>query len=518
MSLDITRLIDPDVFDHPVSKIKLIETHISWVVLTGDYAYKIKKPVDFGFLNFSTLEKRHKYCQLELLLNRRLASEIYLDVVSITESCDGLAIVSVADQGHEIIEYAVKMRQFSQTSLLDYMLSAGELDSERVSKIAAMVADFHLTTSVADKTMVFGDNDHLIKPVIENFTQIEQHLGSNIYAGDLADLKRWSKAQFDKLKSTFIQRKAKGFIRECHGDMHLGNLIWLDEKPMAFDCIEFNEELRWIDVISEVAFLIMDLQNRKHHKLANRFLNTYLEITGDYTGLKVLSFYLCYRAMVRAKVDVLSIEHTGASEKKRKLAISEFESYIELANTFARQSIPKLIIMRGLSASGKSTIAKQLSEELSAICIRSDVERKRLFDIDTGVSATSDIDAGIYSADASKQTYEKLQFLAEQIISAGYSVIVDATFLDHTQRVPFQMLAEHLEVPYIILEVTASAEELRRRIIERKDDVSDANLTVLNHQLSHKQALNDNETDNVINIDTEMDLDIQWLKEVIEQR
>lgn len=518
MSFDITRVIDADVFDHPVGDIKLLETHISWVVLTGDYAYKIKKPVDYGFLDFSTLEKRLKYCQLELLLNRRLAAEIYLDVVAIAGPSTSPVIVSATESGCEIIEYAVKMRQFAQSTLLDYMLSAGQLNIDHAARIGEMVAKFHMMTAVADETMSFGDNDSVINPVKENFTLIKQHLDTDSYTDSLAALQRWSLAKFDFLESTFQQRKADGFVRECHGDMHLGNLIWLDDKPIAFDCIEFNEALRWIDVISEIAFLIMDLQNRQHHQLANRFLNTYLEITGDFTALKVLPFYLCYRALVRAKVDVLNTLQADTSEKKRKLSLAEFESYLELANSYTRKPEPRLIIMRGLSASGKSTIAKLLGDELAAIRIRSDVERKRLFTIDIDVGISNEVNAGIYSADASKQTYERLYELAEQILDSGYSVIVDATFLDHAQRVPFQLLAERIQVPYIILAVTARAEVLQRRIIERKNDVSDATLGVLNHQLSHQRALDNDEAGYAINIDTEKELDVEWLTEVIAKR
>ncbi|MCK5394748.1 MAG: AAA family ATPase, partial [Gammaproteobacteria bacterium] len=290
---------------------------------------------------------------------------------------------------------------------------------------------------------------------------------------------------------------------------------WLDNKPVAFDCIEFNAKLRWIDVISEVAFLVMDLQDRKQPQLANRFLNSYLELTGDYNGLSVLPFYLCYRAMVRAKVNTLRLKQNDLTDEERKNAIDEFESYLELAITYTRQPAPKLIIMRGLSASGKSTVSQKLLDVIGAIRIRSDVERKRLFGITSTDTASDKIDSnintGIYSKNASQLTYAKLIELASIIIEAGYSIIIDAAFLKHEQRKPFQKLAEQLKAPYVILEVTAPEDILRQRIAQRKDDVSDADLAVLEYQLSNWQPLLEEEISTAVPVDTSELLDIALL-------
>ena len=284
---------------------------------------------------------------------------------------------------------------------------------------------------------------------------------------------------------------------------------------MAFDCIEFNPKLSWVDVMSEIAFLIMDLQHRQQHQLANRFLNSYLDATGDYAGLSVLSFYLCYRALVRAKVNTLRLEQKDLTIEEKEKTIDEFESYLELAATYTQQPAPKLIIMRGLSASGKSTVSQQLLDELGAIRIRSDVERKRLFGIVSTDNASdkvgTNINTGIYSADASQLTYEKLIGLTSMIIKAGYSVIVDAAFLKRGQREPFQELADRLKAPYIILEITAPAEILRQRITQRKSDVSDADLAVLEHQLANWQPLLEEEISSVIPVDTSERLDVTLL-------
>jgi hypothetical protein len=320
----------------------------------------------------------------------------------------------------------------------------------------------------------------------------------------LSELNQWSENEFARLETVFTQRKRDGFIRECHGDMHLRNMLWLDKAgPVAFDCIEFNPELRWIDVISEVAFLVMDLQDRRQQPLANRFLNSYLEVTGDYAGLSLMPFYLCYRALVRAKVDVLRLDQKNVSLQEKEGIIAEFESYLELALSYTQKSLPKFILMRGVSASGKSTVSRALVDALGAIRIRSDVERKRLFDIAATEHVTSDIDSGIYTQQASQQTYTKLAELASQIITAGYTAIVDAAFLNSDLLRPFQVFAKHSGIACIIIETTAPSDVLRERIAERKGDASDADLIVLEHQLAGWQPLGEAEADAVISINTD---------------
>lgn len=504
MTFNIANMLHPEVFDHPIDHIELIETHISWVILTGEFAYKIKKPVDFGFLDFSTLKKRHDFCEQELRLNRRLAAGIYLDLVTITSTADELHISGSG----EVLEYAVKMAQFPQSAQLDNMLTAGELKTEHMDAFARMAAEFHHDIDVAGDAVDYGDNHRVYQPVEENFIQIGEHIDTTPYSSTLQNLRQWSQDEFTRLENDLKQRKHDGFIRECHGDMHLRNMVWLDGEPMAFDCIEFNATLRWIDVISEIAFLVMDLQDRQQHQLANRFLNSYLEITGDYTGLVILPFYLVYRAMVRAKVNALRLEQKNISAEERDQAKAAFRSYLQLASNYTQQTRPKLIIMRGLSASGKSTVSQQLVDNIGAIRIRSDVERKRMFEYEATEDAADEVDQGIYSSQASQQTYSKLHELTTLIINSGYSVIVDAAFLKSEQRLPFQLLAETLAVSYTIMEITAPAEVLRQRIIDREHDVSDADLAVLEHQLSNWQPLLESELTSAVTVNTAEPLDI----------
>jgi len=509
-------MLNPMVYDHTVGRIELIETHISWVILTGEFAYKIKKPVNFGFLDFSTLQKRRKCCELEIRLNRRLAADIYLDVVAITGTSNRPRVAVVG----EAFEYAVKMKQFSQTALLDYMQENGELKFHHMDALARMVADFHQKVEVASEFVEYGNKSCLYHPVEENFLQIGEHLDTEPYETNLLELMQWSRLEFEKRELIFVQRKHDGYVRECHGDMHLRNLVWLNNRPAAFDCIEFNPQLSWIDVMSEVAFLVMDLQSRQQHDLAQRFLNQYLEATGDYAGLVVLPFYLCYRALVRAKVDSLRLSQQDITEREKEQFHAEFESYLQLATAYTHVSKPKLIIMFGLSASGKSTVSRQITDVMRIIRIRSDVERKRLFDMPLSVGASKGIeksvlDTGVYSELASQQTYAKLAELAAQVIDAGYSVLIDAAFLQHKQRKVFQQLASRLGVSYIILAVTAPPEVLRQRIIERKNDISEANLSVLEHQLTNCKPPRDDEKSMTINVNNEYKIDIEKLKNAI---
>jgi len=517
MNFNISSMLNSQVYDHPVESIELIETHISWVILTGEFAYKIKKPVNFGFLDFSTLQKRKRYCEQELRLNRKLAPDIYLDVVSITGTYNN----PLVGADGKAFEYAVKMKQFAQSAQLDHMLENEKLKLQHMDALAHMVANFHQTTEVAKDTEEYGSKNCVYQPVEENFKQISEHMDTEPYETKLLELMQWSRLEFDKREADFEQRKREGYIRECHGDMHLRNLAWINNGPIAFDCIEFNPLLSWIDVISEVAFLVMDLQSRQQYQLAHRFLNTYLEKTGDYAGLKVMPFYLCYRALVRAKVDSLRLEQQDITEEQRRQSYTEFESYLELATRYTQRQAPKLVIMFGLSASGKSTVSQQITDAMGFIRIRSDVERKRLFDvplrdkasaeIDSGIISKNSVNTGIYSAQASQQTYAKLVDITKQVIGAGYSVIVDAAFLTFDHREIFQSLASRLGVTYIIIEVTAPVEVLRQRIKDRKDNVTDADIAVLEHQLSNWKPLHEDERSMTIKVNNENSVEIDTL-------
>jgi uncharacterized protein len=503
----ISSLLHSDVYDHVVENIELIETHISWVILTGPYAYKIKKPVNLGFLDFSTLEKRHFYCKEELRLNSRLAPSIYLDVVSITGS-DQQAVFS--GKGN-IIEYAIKMVQFPQEVQMDNMLSTDQLQAEHIDALAKTIAEFHQQTDIANVNDSYGELEKIYKPVKENFIQLQQLITENKAIAKLSELEGWSQSTFDQLKPILAQRKRDGFIRECHGDLHLRNLVFINEKPVAFDCIEFNPELRWIDTISDVAFLIMDLQDRQQQDFALRFLNEYLEKTGDYAATQILRFYLVYRAMVRAKVEAISGSQMAINAPEQHEANIAFHDYLELAQSYLQITKPMLIINCGMSASGKTTLTQPLVEKLAAIRIRSDVERKRLFKLPAETDSSDAFNTGIYSPEASKQTYHHLAELAELILNVDYPVIIDAACLKYDQRELFHQLAIKKNVPFVILEFKAQPDTLRQRISGRNKGASDADRSVLEHQFLNWKPLQKNEQPNVIIVDTESSIDFDSL-------
>ncbi len=506
----IEQLQSGGCFDHPVTATQIIETHISWVLLTGPYAYKIKKALDLGFLDYSTLEKRKFQCEEELRLNRRTAPEIYLEVVTIG---------GTPNQPHlnkePAIEYMVKMHQFPQTALLSQILLAGELNELHIESLAQMIAEFHTSIDIASPSSPYGSTEAVSHPIHENFLQIGERISSAVLLKRLQQIEQRNSAFTHKKYKLFEQRKREGFIRDCHGDLHLNNILLLDGQPRLFDCIEFNPELRIIDVISELAFLIMDLEQHQRAKLANLLLNSYLERSGDYEGVRLLRFYLCYRAMVRAKVVTIRLEQSGLSAQDERDIHHDFDSYLQLAEGYSKEGHSHIYITHGLSGSGKTTLTKTLMQHLGAIRIRSDIERKRLF----GMRGDEQSDSTtIYTEDASRRTYQHLAELATAISEGGYPVIIDATFLEQSERNRFRELAEELALPFTILHFQASPEVLIHRIqtrVEKGTDASEADVTVLQGQINQYRPLTDDEMLEAIVINTEAE---HPLKEVLISR
>ena len=328
----IASLQNSNAFAHPTEHIRTIETHISWVILTGMFAYKIKKPINLGFLDYSSLQKRKYFCHEELRLNRRLAPHIYLEVVAFYGD---LSNPTMGGKGNAI-EYAVKMKQFPQHCLLNHMIENGQLSPNLVKRIAHRVADFHQQIDRARKNSDFGTPQQVLLPMTENFRTINAHLTEKALLNPLLPIRHWTWSQFNRLESLLWERKTQGFIRECHGDMHLRNIAFIDEEICIFDGIEFNEHIRWIDVISELAFLVMDLDDRAAPQLAQRALNHYLQETGDFGGLALLRFYQVYRAMVKAKVNAIRLAQGHISSSERQSLERVYRSYIALAELYTR--------------------------------------------------------------------------------------------------------------------------------------------------------------------------------------
>jgi aminoglycoside phosphotransferase family enzyme/predicted kinase len=444
-------------------RVDLLETHISWVLLAGDFAYKIKKPVTLPFVDYSSLKARRAFCEAELSLNRRYAPAIYLGLEPIGGTTEEPQLGTLP-----AIEWAVKMSRFDETCRLDHVCARGELTPELVSGLVKTMTAFHAAARPAPPESRFGEPGQVLASALENFEELRDLLPEARPA--LANLEEWTRREFERLQLDFAARKAAGRIRECHGDLHLGNIALIDGRATPFDCIEFNDDFRWIDQVSELAFTYEDLLDHRQPGLANWLVSEWLAATGDFTALKVLPFYAMYRAMVRAKVAAIRGD------------AAEARDYLDMTKRLSSRPQPILTIAFGLSGSGKTTRSSALllaDQTANTVRIRSDVERKRLF----GLAAVAASGGGIYTEDATEKTYSLLAELAEGAIAAGWSAIVDAAFLRRTQREQFRQLAERLPVPFVILACEAPPEELRRRLLSRRNDASEATVAVLERQL-----------------------------------
>ncbi len=464
------------------------ETHISWVVLAGQVAWKIKKAVDFGFLDFSSLEKRRQACEEELRLNRRFAPELYLDVVAITGSP---AQPRFGGTG-QAIEYAVKMRRFDESGLLSELAKKQQLEPRHIDAVATEVAAIHQAAPSVVNHAEWGEPGEVHRWLTESIEHIKRLVTQPSRQAQIESIDRRCQQHYQQLKPVLYQRQHGGAIRECHGDLHLRNIVWFEDKLVLFDCIEFNPALRWIDVISEVAFVVMDVEERGYPALAWRFINRYLSITGDYAGLAVLRYYITYRALVRAKVKLLQRDDAKTPADKKPILWQQYTAYIDLAERSLNQHRPALMIMYGFSASGKSTVAANLASQYGCIHLRSDVERKRLHGLSEMQASHAGLNADIYSSSATEKTYQQLAQLAKSIIVNGYPVVVDATFLQRHRRDQFQKLASELKVPFLIIHCDADVATLESRIKSRAaagNDPSEANLAVLQQQIQHHDPL-----------------------------
>lgn len=495
-------LTDPACYPHPAQEIRVIETHISRVFLTGGVAYKLKKPLDLGFLDFTTLAKRRHFCEQELTLNRRLAPRLYLEVVAIRGSIDRPRLAGDGDA----IEYAVKMREFAQDDLLDRVLARGALAPAHVDALAQIVARFHAGLHGAPRDEGYGRPEAVREPVLQNFAQLRELAAEDEDCAALERLERRSRDEHARLAGLMEARRAGGFVRECHGDLHLGNIALVDGEIQIFDCLEFNPAYRWIDVANENAFLTMDLAYRGRSDYAARYLNDYLELTGDYESLALLAYYQVYRALVRAKIALIRARQAGLDPPAVAAARRDFELHLRLALRFTARQKPAIVITHGLAGSGKTTASQALLERLAAVRIRSDVERKRLFGLASRELATPPMRHDLYSAAAGARTYAEMERLVAIAVAAGYPAIADATFLKAEQRLRMRALAQSLGVPFLILDCRAPEALLRERIVARlarHSDASDATPAVLERQIAEQEPLTAIEEEDAVRVDAE---------------
>lgn len=478
------------------AQVDVHETHISWVLVKGRDAWKIKKALRLAFLDFSTLPLRRHFCEEEVRLNAALAPGLYLGTVAVTDTPAGPCLGGVG----EPVEVAVHMRAFPEQALWSHRIALGLLGRDEVDQLAALLAHVHGQAQRAPPDSPWGSAQALAAAGERNMNELIALAGSGPLSADLAGLRAWCADEARRLGACFDERKRIGAVRQCHGDLHCGNILSFDGKVMAFDCIEFDEALRWLDVMHDQAFAVMDLRRRGQAGLAARLLNGYLEHTGDYEGLAVMRYYMSECALVRAKVAMLG-QHSAAGAE----GIDHAGSYVGTARQVSRASRPAIIVMHGLSGSGKSTVARKLVELFGAVQVRSDVERRR----------TPGVEPRRYDRQTSDVLYKRLRTLAGRIIGAGFPAVIDAAHLRLAERGACARLAAALGVSWLIVDVYAGEKTMCERIEKRRAqgaDPSEADASVLRLQRELVEPLSFVERGRTVSVDTEQPLDDQALR------
>jgi uncharacterized protein len=505
----IQQMLQPGFYPHRVTEpLHLIQTHASFVLLTGEYTYKIKKPVNFGFLDYSTLEKRQHFCTQELMMNRRTAPEIYLEVVPIIQKGDRYQLGSnlqSLNPGETPVEYTLKMREFSQDSLFLSLLERGQITERLMEELGREVAKFHSTTISNNYIRKFGEVSQIREAIDNNYLISQKYIGGPQTQIQYQETKNYTDLFFEQNQELFDSRIANNKIRECHGDLHLRNIALWQNKILLFDCIEFNESFRFVDVMYDVAFTVMDLESRGHQELGNTFLNTYIEQTGDWEGLQLLPLYLSRQAYVRAKVTSLMLDDAAISTTE-KVEISQTAAhYYQLAWEYTKPRRGKLTLMSGLSGSGKSTVARYVARRTGAIQIRSDAVRKHLGEIPLNQRGEQDL----YSPEMTAKTYSRLLELGIILAQRGWNVILDAKFDRQNLRTTAINLAQSRNLPLQIVYCTAPIEVLRSRLEQRQGDIADATAELLSSQQAAFEPFTESEKTYVKIVDTEQDIEVQ---------
>ena len=498
----IQQMMQPGFYPHSVKEpIQLIQTHISYVFLTGEYAYKVKKPMNFGFLNYSTLEQRKHFCHEELRLNQRGAAELYLEVLPIAGDEKQYQLGGTG----EAVEYVLKMRQFPQEMLFVNLFEQGKLDDALMEEMGRVVAQYHANAATNDYIRKFGEVAQIRQAFDENYQQTEKYVGSLQTQAQFEETKQYTDSFFDERSPLFTSRIENNSIRECHGDLYMQNICLWHDKILLFDCIEFNEPFRFVDVMYDVAFAVMDFEAKHRPDLGNVFLNTYVEQTGDWEGLQLLPLYLSRQAYVRAKVNSFLMDDPGVPDAVKKEAKVAATNYYQQAWEYTKPHQGQLILMSGLSGSGKSTVAKQLARKIGAIHLRSDAVRKHL----AGIPLQQRGGDEIYTDEMTQKTYERLLSLGMLLASQGFAVILDAKYDRASFREDAIASAKSQQIPLQILHCNAPAEVLRERLQNRTGDIADATADLLEAQQAAAQSFTEAEKPYVKTVDTTQALEPQ---------
>jgi aminoglycoside phosphotransferase family enzyme/predicted kinase len=491
----IQQMLQPGFYPHPVKEpIQLSQTHVSYVLLTGDYAYKLKKPVNFGFLDFSTLEKRQHFCQEELRLNRRGAAELYLEVLPITLEGEKYQLGGMV----EPVEYVVKMREFPQETLLSNLFETGKLNEAHLEELGRVVAQYHAKTETNDYIRSFGEVAQVRAAFDENYEQTEKYIGGSQTQQQFDETKAYTNEFFAERAELFHKRIQNNYIRECHGDLHLRNICLWQDKILLFDCIEFNEPFRFVDVMFDIAYAVMDLEAQERPDLSNAYLNTYLEQTGDWEGLEVLPIYLNRQSYVRAKVTSFLLDDPGVPAAVKEEAAKTAAKYYKLAWQYTQPKQGRLILMSGLSGSGKSTTAKYLARQFNAIHIRSDAVRKHLGGIPLSERGGDDL----YTPEMTQKTYTRLLNLGTILANQGFTVILDAKYDQEQLRKDAIAQAQKYQLPIQIINCTAPLEVIQERLANRTGDIADATVDLLTSQIKQTESFTATELSYVHTWDT----------------
>jgi aminoglycoside phosphotransferase family enzyme/gluconate kinase len=498
----IQEMLKPGFYPHPVQEpIKLIQTHVSYVLLTGDYVYKLKKAVNFGFLDYSTLELREHFCRQELEMNKRGAGEIYLEVLPITQIDNEFQLGGSG----AAVEYTLKMYQFPQDNLLISLFQQGKLTEEMAEDLGRLVANFHSKCPTNDYILSFGELAQVRQAFDENYEQTAKYIGLAQTQAQFDATKEFTDNFFATKQEVLAKRIQNGSIRECHGDLHLGNICIWHDKILLFDCIEFNEPFRFVDVMYDVAYGVMNFFVGSRRDLANAYLNTYLEESGDWEGLQVLPLYVSRQAYVRAKITSFLLDDPGVPDADKEQAKFAASKYYKMACDCTKLGQGRLIMMSGVSGSGKSTVAKKIARQNNAIHVRSDAVRKHL----AGVSLSEKGGEELYTPEMTEKTYSRLLELGVLLASVGYSVILDGKYDRQSLRQPVIAAAQKHHLPLQILHCTAPESVLRDRLDSRTGDVSDATANLLSNQLATAESFTDEEKVFLKTLDTTQDLAAQ---------
>lgn len=491
-----------DFYPHKPQSVELVQTHISYVFITGNYVYKVKKPVNFGFLDFTTLEKRKFYCEEELRLNRRLAPSIYLDVVPILQGSRGNLSL---DGTGQVIEYAVRMKMLPLDKMLKILLSQNQADEKMMNAVAEKVARFHETAETGGKIDQMGSIQTIRHNTDENFAQTEKYMDVTIPAYQFHFIREYVKKFLDSNKDLLERRIAQHKIRDCHGDLHLEHICVADDI-IIFDCIEFNERFRYGDVAAEVAFLTMDLDYNGYPRQAEDFVHAYLQYSEDADLKALLNFYRCYYAYVRGKVISFRLDQKEVPENERAEINKIASKYFDQAYTYAaRLEKPALILTAGLIGSGKSYQAQRIAARLGADVIRTDILRKEMLRIQPSEKHHESFGQGIYAPDVSQKTYEKAIELAAEKIQQGRPVVIDASFKNRSDRSLAVSLSERLRVPFYIIECSCPDDVVKIRLEKRKqdkDNPSDGRWEILQEQKKQYEEIEEIPGSSCFKVDT----------------